>query len=79
MTPFHLMAYEQLASQQAPALSTLSPRSTDPPLYDKDDWDLLPHMTYSNKNGLGSKVQYKTKLKLQIMKDIDEKYDITVI
>ncbi|XP_037796453.1 uncharacterized protein LOC119591781 [Penaeus monodon] len=49
MTPFHLLAYEQLSAS--------GQRNSDPPppYSEKEDWEILPHMTYSvQKNMLSS-------------------------
>ncbi|XP_045113226.1 ubiquitin carboxyl-terminal hydrolase CYLD-like [Portunus trituberculatus] len=49
MTPFHMLAFEQLTtptSQRGPG---------PPPPYSEKDWELLPHMTYGQKNSMTNK------------------------
>ncbi|MPC86933.1 hypothetical protein E2C01_081776 [Portunus trituberculatus] len=52
MTPFHMLAFEQLTtptSQRGPG---------PPPPYSEKDWELLPHMTYGQKNSMTNKVTH---------------------
>ena len=54
MTPFHMLAFEQLTtptSQRGPG---------PPPPYSEKDWELLPHMTYGQKNSMSIKVNDDT-------------------
>lgn len=44
MTPFHMLAYEQLATPSSQR------GSAPPPPYNDKEWELLPHMTYGQKN-----------------------------
>ncbi|KAG7167890.1 Ubiquitin carboxyl-terminal hydrolase CYLD-like, partial [Homarus americanus] len=45
MTPFHLLAYEQLST---PSQRTVGP----PPPYSEKEWELLPHVTYGTQKNL---------------------------
>ncbi|KAK7063093.1 hypothetical protein SK128_004549 [Halocaridina rubra] len=51
MTHFHILAYEQLAAGGQQRM----PGPPPPPYSEKDDWEILPHMTYNTqKNMLSS-------------------------
>ncbi|XP_068211181.1 ubiquitin carboxyl-terminal hydrolase CYLD isoform X1 [Palaemon carinicauda] len=50
MTPFQLLAYEQLTAGGQQRSSGPPP----PPYTEKDDWELLPHMTYSSQKNMSS-------------------------
>ncbi|KAG0693343.1 Ubiquitin carboxyl-terminal hydrolase CYLD [Chionoecetes opilio] len=51
MTPFHLLAFEQLSTPSSQRGSGIPP----PPPYSEKDWELLPHMTYGQKNAMSNK------------------------